>query len=714
MRVIGTAFAWAAVVLVAIGRAQAPAPLVIRVQSDDGPAAGAIVSVGAQKAATGEDGRVSLRVAPGPVTITVTKEGFIDVRQAVTVPETGVEIAIDIVAMPDIEEEVVVVATTRTGRRVEDQPTRVEVLGREEIEEKMLMTPGDIVMMLNEMGGMRVQATSPSIGAASVRVQGMKGRYTRFLSDGLPLFGQQVGGLGLLQIPPMDLARVEVIKGVASALYGAGAMGGVVNLLTRRPGDERTVDLLVNGSTLGATDGVAFLSTPVTSTWRLSLLGGAHRQSRNDRDDDGWADVAGYGRGLVRPRLFWDGGSGRSAFLTAGVTLENRRGGTLPGAVLAATGSPYVEALETRRYDVGGTVQTLVHGRYVLTARGAAAWQRHDHQFGEARERDAHETVFGEMAVRAAAGRHTWVAGMAYERDAYTPTDVPRFAYTYAVPGLFAQDDIDVAPWLSLSAGARLDWHSEYGVFFSPRLAGLIRTDGWTSRLSIGRGFFATTPLTEETEAAGLTRLGVQRPLRAERGTSVSWDVTRAAGPVTLTVTTFGSRISDPVAVDRGTRYVLLNRNGATTNVGAELLVTVRRGPWVATSTYTYVRSREEADNGRQDVALTPRHAAGLVGMWEEERWGRAGLELYFTGRQRLEVNPYRGTSRPYLVLGLLVEKRVGLARLFLNGENLTDVRQTKWDPLLRPARGIDGRWTVDAWAPVDGRAINGGVRLGF
>ena len=92
-------------------------------------------------------------------------------------------------------------------------------------------------MMLNEMGGMRVQATSPSLGAASVRIQGMRGRYTRVLSDGLPLFGE-VGGLGLLQIPPMDLGQVEVIKGVASALYGAGAMGGVVNLLSRRPGRE--------------------------------------------------------------------------------------------------------------------------------------------------------------------------------------------------------------------------------------------------------------------------------------------------------------------------------------------------------------------------------------------------------------------------------------------------------------------------------------------
>ena len=102
----------------------------------------------------------------------------------------------------------------RTGGRIDDQPTRVEVLVREEVEEKMMMTPGDIVMMLNEMGGMRVQTTSPSLGSASVRIQGMQGRYTRVLFDGLPLAGQQVGGLGLLQIPPMDLGQVEVIKGV--------------------------------------------------------------------------------------------------------------------------------------------------------------------------------------------------------------------------------------------------------------------------------------------------------------------------------------------------------------------------------------------------------------------------------------------------------------------------------------------------------------------
>ena len=52
--------------------------------------------------------------------------------------------------------------------------------------------------------------------------------------------------------------------------------------------------------------------------------------------------------------------------------------------------------------------------------------------------------------------------------------------------------------------------------------------------------------------------------------------------------------------------------------------------------------------------------------------------------------------------------------RLFINGENLTGVRQTRRDPILRPDRAIDGRWTVDAWAPLDGRVINGGVRVQF
>ncbi len=616
--------------------------------------------------------------------------------------------------VPEVE-EFVEVSATRSGKRLDDQPMRVEVLEREEIDEKLLMTPGDIVMMLNEMGGMRVQATSPSLGAASVRIQGMRGRYTRFLSDGLPLFGEQVGALSLLQIPPMDLSQVEVIKGVASSLYGAGAMGGVVNLISRRPGTTPQREFLINQSTRGATDAVTWIGQPLSGGWGLTVLGGGHWQNRTDVNDDGWADLPGYSRAVVRPRLSWDNGQGSTFFATTGATIENRTGGTMAGRGLPSGAGAYREALETRRFDVGAVGQTLLRERYVVSARAAVAEQRHDHQFGENLERDRHSTLFGEATVRGAAGRHTWVVGAALEREAYRATDLPRFDFTYSVPGLFAQDDLTVTSWLSVSASGRLDHHSQYGTFVSPRVSALARSGGWNARLSAGTGFFGPSPLTEETEAAGLTRLEIPVPLRAEEGRSVSFDLSRTDGPVTSSVTLFGSRVRHPIHVELGERgLVLTNLDDPTTNTGVELLATLRQSPFSLTTSYTYVRSRERVSGGVDDVPLTPRHSAGLVGMWEREDVGRIGIEWYYTGVQRLEHNPYRGVSKPYVIVGLLAEKQFGRLRLFVNGENLTGVRQTTWDPLLRPDRARDGRWTVDAWAPLDGRTVNGGMRLMF
>lgn len=591
---------------------------------------------------------------------------------------------------------------------------RVEVLDREEIEEKLLMTPGDIVMMLNEMGGMRVQATSPSLGAASVRVQGMRGRYTRFLSDGLPLFGEQVGSLGLLQIPPMDLGQVEVIKGVASSLYGAGAMGGVVNLVSRRPGPEVEREFLGNRSTRGATDAVFWYSSPVSREWSTSLLASAHGQERADVDDDGWADLPGYSRGVVRSRFFFDDKAGRSFFITAGTTVENRSGGTMPNATGASTGAPREEALDTRRFDAGAVSQEIINDTYVLSGRTSFTTQSHEHRFGAQLERDRHDTAFGEITVRRAIGRQTWVAGAAIEYDGYRPRDLPEFAYEFLVPGLFVQDDFAAAGWLTLSASSRMDVHSEYGTFFSPRFSALLRRDQWSSRLSVGAGFFPSTLLTEETEAAGLSKLTMPRALKAERGRSGSVDLSWSEGTLSGTVTLFASRIDDPLVANRGDRYTLENLSDPTRNTGLELLGTWRQPPFALTATYTYVRALQEFGSQTLDVPLTPRHSAGLVGMWEREDTGRVGLEWYNTGVQQLEANPYRSASRPYMIVGVLVERKLGKLRVFVNGENLTDVRQTKWDPLVRPVRGADGRWAVDGWAPLDGRTINGGVRIEF
>jgi outer membrane receptor for ferrienterochelin and colicins len=686
---------------------QSSASISVEVRFNAMPVPDVLVVVNGTAHMTDAEGRLTVAVVPGSVEVVAVTEGFAPAMTTVSVqPGQTQSIVVELQKTPTVEEQVVVSAT-RTDKRLEDQPMRVEVLAREEIEEKMLMTPGDIVMMLNEMGGMRVQTTSPSLGAASVRIQGMRGRYTRFFSDGLPLFGE-VGGLGLLQIPPMDLGQVEVIKGVASSLYGAGAMGGVVNLISRRPGAETQRELLVNRSTRGGTDAVAWFATPAQLGWAFTLMSGGHWQQRVDVNDDTWSDLPGYTRGLIRPRVFWDGGNGRTFFATAGFTGEERTGGGSPQS------RPYQEALGTRRADAGAVAQILLRQRYLVSARAAVMQQRHDHQFGDIRERDRHETTFAEMTIRASAGRNTLVGGFAFERDAYRPRDVPRFAYTFTVPGVFVQEDIDLTRWLSLSASGRLDHHSEFGVFFSPRVSGFVRAGRWTSRLSLGTGFFGASPLTEETEATGLSRLVVPRRLRAEEGRSSSLDLSRTDGPLSYTLTFFGSRVRNPVDVDRSNGLLLTNLAEATTNVGVELLGTLRQEPYALTATYTYVQARELDEGVRAEAPLTPRHSAGIVGMREREDVGRVGIEIYYTGAQRLEQNPFRAQSRPYVILGLLAERQYGRVRVFMNGENLTGVRQTRWDPLIRPSQAPDGRWTVDAWAPLEGRNVNGGVRLRF
>lgn len=687
----------------------------VEVTSDGAPVPDADVTANGKQAKTGPDGVAVFAIDLGHVDFIMAKDGFFPARKALDIDAAREwQLQVDLQPQTKHEEEIMVHAT-RNDVRVQDSPLHVEVVSQDEINEEIAMRPGDISMLLNEMGGMRVQTTSPALGAASVRVQGMRGRYTAFLSDGLPLFGQQGAGLGLLQIPPMDLGQVEVIKGNASALYGSAAMAGVVNLVSRRPEAEPVHEFLFNRSSLGETDASMFLASPLTQHWGASLLGGGYWQTQQDLNGDGWADVAGYSRGVVRPRFYWDNKKGGTALLTAGVVYEDRSGGTVSGAVLPATGESYTEALITRRYDVGGNLQWVLGGKVVLAGRFTASLQDDRHQFGEDIERDRHELLFGELSVRGAAGKNIWIAGFADQRDAFHPRDVPRFAYSYVVPGLFAQDDLNVASWLSLSASARVDFHSVYGMFFSPRLSALLRKGGWTSRISAGQGFFAPTPLTEETEAAGLARLLLPVALKAERGRSASFDVTRSLGAVSVTTTLFASNIDYPVYVDRGAAYSITNLPGPTGNRGVEFLATWRKSPFTATASYTYVWSSEQEPSGRAQVPLTPRHNLGVVGMWEKEGVSRIGLECYYTGEQRLEYNPYRDFSKPYVLVGAMAERKVAAhVKLFINLENLTNVRQTRWDPLLLPERASDGRWTVDAWAPLDGRVINGGARFSF
>lgn len=396
--------------------------------------------------------------------------------------------------------------------------------------------------------------------------------------------------------------------------------------------------------------------------------------------------------------------------LTVGTMMEDRTGGFRD-----ADGER--DALDTRRFDAGLVGATWWGSRRV-TVRGSVVEQRNDRLFAGRPEGDRSSTAFAEAALAGTGPGHGWVAGAALQRDAYRHEDVSGVDETVVTPGLFAQQEWSPAEWLALSASGRVDVPTGHGTLFSPRLAMLLRPGEWTVRLSAGGGHHLPGYWIEEVQAIGLGAVG-RDSLEVERATSYSVDLGREVGDVAINVTGFTSRIRDAVSLrGAGTAAArVANVPGETRTHGAELLLNAELDHIHAIASWTWLRATEPDPDGagRRDVPLTPRHAAGLVLMWEmEEEAGRVGFEAYYTGEQALHGNPYRERSRPYVVFGVLAERRWGPARVFVNFENIGDVRQTRWDALLLPQRAADGRRTTDAWAPLDGRVINGGVRLDF
>jgi outer membrane receptor protein involved in Fe transport len=619
--------------------------------------------------------------------------------------------------------ESILVLSTRLGRSVNDEPIRVEVIVREELEEKAIMRPGNISMLVAETGGVRVQTTSPALGSANIRLQGLYGRYTQLLNDGLPLYGGQASSIGLLQIPPTDLASVEIIKGSASSLYGGSAMGGVINLISRKPSHKSEAEVLMNVTSRDGQDFTTYLAGPLDDSFGASLTAGSHHQSVQDLDDDGWIDMAGYERYTARPRLFWQGENGTNVYVTLGFMTENRDGGTRAGQT-TPDGNPFFHTQDSERYDGGFIANGPLGATLDWNFRGSAMTQTHNKQFGEVLEEDRHESYLLESSVSGYTISTQWVVGLAVQSDRFQSVDFSSFDYRYDVPGVFAQADYELTEQFSTSVSVRVDDHSEYGTQFSPRVSMLYRPDDLAIRASYGRGYFAPTPFVEEIEAAGLARLSPLSDIRQETAVTSSLDISYQFNQLETGVTLFSSIVENVTELETFpsqsggplNRVRLINANGESRIYGSELMLRYKWQDIKLTGSYLFLDATEfdVTNNTRQRIELTPRHSAGFVAMWERHGEFRVGFEAYYTGNQRLDGNPYRNISKPYWHLGLLGEKTFGQFSWFINAENLLNIRQTSEDPLVLPSRSPDGQWTTAIWSRNDGFVVNAGVRIRF
>jgi iron complex outermembrane receptor protein len=690
-----------------------PATIRVEVRESGRPVAGANVSAnGGQPATTDASGVATLTSAPGEVALVATKDGYQPAKGRVEVAAGGAHTA-RLVLEPPITNDGTIVTSTRTNRRADDQAVPVAVLVRDRIDARTPTAPGDISTLFSELAGVRTQSTSPVLGTNILRIQGLPGRYTRLLSDGVHLYSDRPGGHALLRIPTMEVGHVELLKGAAGAFYGSDSPAGAVNLVSRRPGADSDREFLFSQSAQGQTDGLLWLATPASSParhWSSTFLASVHRQDERDGDDDGWSDLPGYRRVVARPKVMWDNGRGRTISGVAGVTFEKREGG-----------SDFArEQLETKTADGAMFGQIVLGNGYILGGSGALFVQSRTRDFPDVRERDRLQTATIELTLRRASGRHTWLGGIASDWYSVRSVDALPTTYVSTRPGVFFHDDFNAASWLLLSGSVRVDYHNLYDLLVSPRGSVLFRGEKWSAGVTAAQGYYTPRPLTDETEAAGITPLTISPSLEKETARHVSGDVSYKSGGTGVTFTVFRSTIEDAAQVDRAT-YTLRTEEESIESTGFEILGSLRRSAFSLIAAYMLAETQEHYDLSQIDpfigppppLPLTPRHSGSVLAAVDGKR-GRLGVEVLFTGSQRLERNPYRSTSEAYTTTNLLGEYRFGTWGVFVNADNLTDVRQTNWDPIQRPSRDVDGRWTVDAWAPLRGRVINFGIRAKF
>lgn len=662
-------------------------------------------------------GRLTLSGLPaGPVQIDFSYLGYRPQTVQVPLPQSA---ALPVLLAPNTAElDEVIVTSTRTNSRIENLPTRVEVLGEEETREENGIKPGNIASLLGDIAGTQIQPTSPTTGNADLRIQGLQGRYSQILRDGLPLLGNYAGGFGILQIPPLDLRQIELIKGSSSTLYGGGAIAGLVNLVSKTPvlGNAQYTATL-NQTTLRETNLNGFASGR-TEKLGYTFYGGLTRQQDVDVDGDGFVDVPRLRNLTVHPRLFWyPNQHGQLAVGYTG-TLESRRGGNQQ--TLRHGPDPLHEFFVTnslQRHTVDAIyTQDSVAGGFLTLKAALSSFNRQvrtNTVAFEARQL----SYYSEASYLHRWGRHTVVGGLNFNGEQLHPNAnsvTPLLnRYTYSTIGAFAQDDWLVLPRFTVQSGLRIDHHNQYGHFVLPRLALLLRaTEFLTARLNGGLGYRVPVPYVNELDERQYPRVQPLVGLQAERSLGLNGDVNwehRFSSLTRLTINQgfFYTRLNHPMVLlpqeaPVTTPLTWRNADQPVVTRGLETYVRLQADETELYLGYVFTDARRHYDPIHPHVELAARHKFSTVLVQElGEQWG-GGIEASYTGQQYLPD----GTTTPgYPIVALLLRYRTGPWTVVLNAENVLDYRQTRREAVvLAPYNNPEFR---PLWAPVEGRVVN-------
>ncbi|MFT3795484.1 TonB-dependent receptor plug domain-containing protein [Flavobacterium sp.] len=618
----------------------------------------------------------------------------------------------------------VIIQSTRTSRTIRNTPTRIETIDGEELDEKANMQArSGITMALHESTGLQVQQTSATSGNASIRVQGLDGRYTQLLKDGYPNFGNFSSGLSLLEIPPLDLKQVEIIKGPASTLYGGGAIAGAINFVSKTPKEKAEYLFFVNQSHLGQTNMGAYLSQK-KGRFGYSLLLMNNLQKAYDIDDDDFSELPKSNTFTINPRLFFYPTESTTLMLGNSFTKGNMKGGDMN----VIDGHPdilhtYFEKNETIR-----NITTLEFDKRFAnknTFKFKQSLSVFDRKINIPNyEFDGKNTnAYSDVSYVINKEFHTLIGGINFVYDDFKQDSGLHDSRSFT-SGAYLQHTWDMTKNVKLENGLRIDYVdynelSKNQLFVLPRLSTLFKINNqWSSRIGGGLGYKLPSIFTEKTEEMQYRNLAVLSHVRPERSIGGTADVNYKASLATdfvfsLNQMFFLTKIERPLVLQQdgfGTNE-LVNASRPILSHGFETnLKFIYREDFKLFAGYTFTDAKAEYLSGNQFLPITPKHKVNLALIHEKENNFKFGLEGYFTDKQFL-TNGLATAS--FWELGFMAQKTLwDHFDFFINFENFTDVKQSDYKRVVNEPHNNP---TFDEiWTHTEGFVFNGGVKIRF
>ncbi|WP_300631922.1 TonB-dependent receptor [uncultured Duncaniella sp.] len=630
-----------------------------------------------------------------------------------------------VISLEEEENELdeVVVTATRGTRTFKDLPTRVEFIGSEELEEKNLMKPGDIRMLLSESTGIQTQQTSAISGNALIKIQGLDGRYTQILKDGFPAFAGAAAGLGLLQTPPLDLKQVEIIKGSSSTLYGGGAIAGLVNLVSKTPEEKRDLQFQLNGTTAKGLDANGFFGQRFGKVG-TTVFASYNRNWAYDPSDVGFTAIPEFDRFTFNPTLFLYPDEKTTASFGIESMVEDRLGGDMHYISHGHTEDhPYFERNRSQRYSTKLFFEHRLDDSRKFNVKNSVTLFKRKIDIPDYRFDGDQWSTFSEVSYLQSHERTEWIFGANVWTEKFSEkklTSVPARDFSLNTFGAFVQNTTNIGERVVLESGLRGDYVHDYGFAFLPRVSALYRVnEKFSTRIGGGFGYKPPSIFTEESERLQFENVlpidSKFNKLERSYGGNVDFNYRTAFadGKVIFTVNQlfFYTYLRHPLELKREDNglYRFYNIAGNMHSKGAETNVKVKYSDFSLFVGYTFTDARVKENGISHKKTLTPQHRVNSMLMYEIEDSWRVGYELYYVGKQHLTDGLM---GKDYVTMGFMIQKIWEHISVYANFENFTDRRQTRFDTIYTGS--VTNPEFRDIYAPLDGFVANAGIILKF